>query len=263
MHPLPQLNLNTNNMKKAFFLLIMMVAVAGTAAAQGSKWFVSVVTGAPYGGPGVSMKKNFRRDGLDGTESFHFLLFFGGTTKYPINMWNPPLLLKFGKRLTEKRSWFAVAGLSSSGEAEGYKMHGELDGFFPIFASTSGTHVTVKYQVLQFGAGYQYHYAKTRTKLSVAPSLFVYKYKNTRALQKQQYAAIRPGMAFSGRLPLGKEKKLFGVDVIADLNLVPPVKMKALSTETITDSGKITTTLNSGSVNLVHGMLGFAFSLRR
>jgi hypothetical protein len=131
------------------------------------------------------------------------------------------------------------------------------------FYSTSGTHVTVKYQVLQFGAGYQYHYAKTRTKLSVAPSLFVYKYKNTRALQKQQYAAIRPGMAFSGRLPLGKEKKLFGVDVIADLNLVPPVKMKTLTTETITDSGKITTTLNSGSVNLVHGMLGFAFSLRR
>jgi hypothetical protein len=262
MDSLPPLNLNTNNMKKALFLLFMMVAVAGTAAAQGSKWFVSVATGAPYGGPGVSMKKNFRRDGLDGTESFA-VLFFGGTTKYPVNMWNPSLLLKFGKRLSEKRSWFAVAGLSSSGEAEGYKRNGEAGLLFPIFYSTSGTHVTVKYQVLQFGAGYQYHYAKTRTKLSVAPSLFVYRYKNTRALQKQQYAAIRPGMAFSGRLPLGKEKKLFGVDVIADLNLVPPVKMKTLTTETVTDSGKITTTLNSGSVNLVHGMLGFAFSLRR
>jgi hypothetical protein len=158
MHPLPPLNLNSNNMKKAFILLIMMVAVAGTAAAQGSKWFVSVATGAPYGGPGASMKKNFRRDGLDGTESFA-VLFFGGTTKYPVNMWNPSLLLKFGKRLSEKRSWFAVAGLSSSGEAEGYKRNGETGLLFPIFYSTSGTHVTVKYQVLQFGAGYQYHYA--------------------------------------------------------------------------------------------------------
>jgi hypothetical protein len=117
--------------------------------------------------------------------------------------------------------------------------------------------------VLQFGAGYQYHYTNTRTKLAVAPSLFVYRYQNTEAVQKQKYAAIRPGVSFSGRLPLGKEKRLFGVDLIADLNLVPPVKMKTLSTEEIVDNQKITVTLNGRSVNMVHGMLGFAFSLRR
>jgi hypothetical protein len=249
-------------MKKVTLLLLATSTISLTSFAQPSKWFVSAVTGIPFGGPVGSLKKHFRRDGLNHTESFQ-VLFIGGSTKYPIGTRNPPLLVKFGKRLNERRSLYIVAGVSSSGEAEGYKRYDEESALFPLFYSTTGSYVTVKYRLLQVAAGYQYHYANKRLKLAAAPSLFIYKYQNTRAIRKQQHAAVVPGMAFSGRLPLGKEKKLFGVDLIADLNLAPPVKMKELRTENHNSGETVATVLKSGSVNITHGMVGLAFSFRR
>jgi hypothetical protein len=251
-------------MKKDTILLLAAITVSLAATAQPAKWFVSVATGYTIGGPAASIKNNMKRCNLDHTSSFSSLWgLFSGSTIYPISSKNLPLLLKAGKRLTDKRSLYFVAGISSTGSVEGFRKIAFDNSWGSFYSGSVGIHVNVEYKLFQVGAGYQYSYPNTHAKIAIAPSLFFFKYKNASADKVQQHTAFAPGLAFTSRLPLGKEKRLIGVDLLVELNLAPPVKMQALSTEYTYSDKTVTATLERSNVNLVHGMLGLALSLRR
>jgi hypothetical protein len=245
-------------------LLLTAIIASFIATAQPAKWFVSVATGYTMGGPAASIKNNMRRCNLDHISSFSALWgLFSGTTNYPESSRNLPLLLKAGKRLTDKRSLYLVVGISGTGSVEGFRKIAFDESWDDFFSKSVGIHVHVEYKLYQISAGYQYSYPNTHAKIAVAPSLFLFRYQNTSASTLQRHTAVAPGVAFTSRLPLGKEKRLIGVDLLVELNLAPPVKMQALTTEYTYGDKTSTATLQRSNVNLVHGMLGLALSLRR
>src|SRR5215218_2700885 len=140
-------------MKKATFLLLATLTAALATYAQPSKWFVSVSSGVPFGGPAKSIKNNMVKNGLDQTSNVIFF-FMDFSTAYPHSLQNPPLLFKLGKRMTDKRSLYIVAGVSNSGEAVGNKIisYGGNGDLYPIFGGTNDLIVDVRYKLFQLGA---------------------------------------------------------------------------------------------------------------
>src|SRR4051794_40131755 len=95
-----------HHMKKATFLLLA-ASVSLSVIAQPSKWFVSVISGYPFGGPLKSIKNNMGKSGLNKTvvytESFGFFGWgssSGGVIEYPKGNQKAPLLVRVGKRIS-------------------------------------------------------------------------------------------------------------------------------------------------------------------
>ena len=84
------------------------------------------------------------------------------------------------------------------------------------------------------------------------PSLFLFNYKPN---NNERQTAFVPGASFTSRLPLGKEKRLFGIDLLLDASLAPPVKVDMKDTS----PGAFKAT----KANMIHGSIGFACSFRR
>lgn len=215
-------------MKKLF--LVMLVIINLNCFAQANKWFVSISATPTIGGPSVSLKNQIIKQGFNESSSFNFLG-LGVTTQYPIVVKDISLLVRAGKRITDRRSIYFVAGQTTSGCVSGFKNEGYSD-FFGIFSGSYGQHIDIDYRVYQVTAGYLYSFPNTKAKIGIGPSFFVCNYAITKNYtNKEEHTSLMPGATFTARLPLGKEKKLFGVELVCEGNVAPPAQMKADHTE--------------------------------
>jgi hypothetical protein len=235
---------------KSFICAIALMA-GFTAYSQNAKWFVSFSTGGNFGGPGASLKSKMNKQGFNQESSFNFLG-WTGTTQYPRKEVDPYALIRFGFRMKERKSLFFVAGLAEQGTVSGFKNLGYSD-FLGILGSSDGPLPSMQYSLYQLSGGLQYDNVKTRAKLGFAPSLFVMRYALN---EENKKSAIMPGAFLTGRFTIGKEKKLFGLEIVLDMRLAPPVHMK---NDVTPETGEF----RAGSVNICSGSAGIAFCFRK
>lgn len=155
---------------------------------------------------------------------------------------SPSLLLSFGKKLKEHRYIYFVIGCADKGQVEGYKDLGSI----------LESYATIHYSVYQFTAGYLYTIGKSRIKLGGGPSLLMLKYT---AGSEQSQTSFVPGLTLSGRFPLGKEKRLIGVDFILEANLAPPAKIEM---QEKSDNG-----FHITKADMIQGSAGLALCFRK
>jgi len=245
-------------MKKSIFLLIISSNLAVLCSAQASKWFVSLTSGPVWGGPGGSIKRQMVKQGFD--DQSHFI-FLGAdfTSDYPKKSNGASFMIRGGKKQKENRSIYFAAGIADKGSVRGYKSKGTFSSWW-LFGGTDGNQITIDYDVYSIGAGYQYSFPKTRSKLGLGPTAFLFNYQmQTNHQETVKKSSIIPGASFNARVPLGREKKLFGVELFANANLALPAKMKQLQTSGTSSEA----TFNSCRVNMIHATAGLAFSFRR
>jgi hypothetical protein len=164
------------------------------------------------------------------------------------------LLIRGGAKLNDRRGIYFVVGRTSAGSVEGFKNEG-YDIYFGIVGGSVGQEIAVDYKTYQLTAGYLYTFPNTTLKLGFGPSLYLLDYSITENNDnKESHSALTPGAVFTARIPLGKEKRLFGVELVFEGNAAAPAKMKGNYEE----SG-----FQPGKVNMFSGNIGLAFSLRR
>lgn len=237
-------------MKKFFTLILVIVNIS--CFAQANKWFVSFSPTATIGGPSNSLKSQIVDQGFDQISEFS-ILGLDVSTKYPIVTKDAVLLLRGGFKLDDRKGLYVVAGRSAKGSVTGFKSEGY--DYFWFFAGSYGQHIEIDYTSYQLTAGYLYTFPHTRLKAGFGPSLFLLNYSVIENYNnKQTYSSLVPGATGTARIPLGKEKKLFGVELVVEGNAAVPVKMKGDYKE----SG-----FKPGNVNMFSGNIGIAFSLRR
>jgi len=230
--------------------LICFIACFSTvsAVAQEEKWFFSFSVGAGLGGPSASIKNKMRDQGFNETSSFDFLG-FSSTTDYPIKHSDLSFHLRFGIRLNKLRSLYFILGQTDKGEVTGFKNQG-YSSFLGIFGGSDGPRPTVTYTVYQVTGGYMYH-TSSQIKLGLGPSLFIVPYSDN----TESKTSVMPGVSLTARLPLGKGKKLFGLEVFCDANLAPPVTMNV--------TGKTAEGFEMKKANLIQLNAGLAFTVRK
>jgi len=233
-------------MKISLLVFCLVFSLAGLT--QNNKWFISVSTGAYVGGPVTSIKKQMRDQGFDDVYEYNFFG-FAGSSEYPSRIQDGGLMLLAGKKLDDKKAVYVVAGLVDKSTVSGFRSAGTDYSFF-LIGGSYGDEPEIKYSLWQLSAGYMYSSGK-RSKLGIAPSVFILNYKLP---DSSKHTGFMPGATFTGRFPLGKEKRLFGLDLILEVNLVPPVKMKEI---------KGGTAFKTGSVNMVGGFVGLGYTFRR
>lgn len=229
-------------MKKLLSALFILVNLS--AFGQASDWFITLSSGYSMGGPLRSIKNQMIEQGYDDTYSYDF---FGitGSTKYPRTAKGAYLLVRGGKKMTERKSLYFIAGQVDQGEVWGFKKKANPDPYGYII----GDFPDVRFSLLQFSAGYQFHYTSTRAKLGLGPTIFILRQSS----YGRKVASYAPGLTATARLPLGREKRLVGMELIMDANLGLPMKMKQTFTSSFTP----------GKVNICSVNLGLAISFRR
>jgi len=238
-------------MKKVFCLLLVIVNL--NCFAQAKKWFISFSAAPTLGGPSSSIKKQFVNQGFDQTSSFNFLG-IEGSTHYPVVMKDAALLVRGGARLNDRRSIYFTVGQSAAATVEGFKNEGYSD-FLGIFGGSYGQNISIDYNTYQFTAGYLYSFPNTRSKIGFGPSFFLFDYSITAGdNNKESHTAVSPGATFTARLPLGKERKLFGVELVFEGNAAMPVKME----------GEMEgSSFQPGTVSMCSANIGLAFCFRK
>jgi len=231
----------------------MLIVFNLTCFAQAKNWFVSFSATPTIGGPSASLKKQMVDQSFDQTSSYNFLG-LEGTTKYPVVTKDGSLLLRAGVKLNDRRSIYFVVGQSTAGRVEGFKNEGYSD-FLGLFGGSYGENIAVDYKVYQFTAGFLYAFPHTRSKIGFGPSFFLVDYSVTENdNSNQSETAPSAGATFTARVPLGKEKKLFGVELVFEGNAAMPVKMKGEMEETNFDPG---------TVKMFSANIGIAFCFRK
>lgn len=230
----------------------MLLIINLNCFAQANKWFVSISATPTIGGPSTSIKNQMVQQGFNETSSFDFLG-WSGNTQYPIVIKDISLLIRVGKKISDRRSIYFVAGQTAAGKVEGFKNEGYS--YLYIFGSSYGQRIDIDYRVYQLTAGYLYSFPNTTAKIGIGPSVFVCNYAITKNYtNKEEHTSLMPGATFTTRIPLGKEKKLFGVELVVEGNVAPPIKMKNDTRET---------SFQGGNANLFSANVGFAFSFKR
>ncbi len=235
-------------MHKLLFFLICLISLKSSA--QTKKVFFSFAPGVTIGGPSISLKQQMIRQGYDQTSSYNF---FGwqGTTKYPRIDKFASLLLRGGYLINDRKSIYFVAGLSMKGSVTGFKNEGYADLW--IFGGGSiGPMPKVSYEVFQLTAGYLFASQNSRAKLGIGPSLYFLRYSVN---SEKSRLNVVPGVALTGRFPLGKEKRVFGMELIVETNLAPPAKMR--SGGILNEKG-----FRPGKANMICMNVGLGFTIR-
>jgi hypothetical protein len=206
-------------MKK--LLTAMFILVNLSSFGQTADWNISITSGLNIGGPAGSLKKQMIDQGFDETSDYNF---FGwtGTTDYPTKGKTPSLMFRVTKKVNPNRSLYFMAGLADQGNVTGFKNNGYTD-LWGILGSSDGPMPRVKYSIYQFMGGFMYASSKGGRKLGFGPSLNLFNYK---VGEGEKQTAFVPGATVTGRLPLGRERRAVGVELIADLNMAPPVTIK-------------------------------------
>jgi hypothetical protein len=241
---------------KRVHLLIIVSALALQSHAQASKWFFTVSALPSFGGPLGSINDEMVRQGFN--QQSHFNIFgIDFTSSYPYKERAAAFMARGGWRVRPNRSIYVEGGITSAGTVAGFKESaGGAISYFLFFGGSSGTFIRLKYRIYSLGCGYEYSFTGTRAKLAVGPNLFLFHY----GLQwsNQWHTTPVPGVSGYVRLPLGHEKRLFGLELVGEFSLALPARTKDLTPD---DSGSAT--FSSASVNMVHGNLGLAFHFTR
>ena len=123
--------------------------------------------------------------------------------------------------------------------------------------------MNINYKVYQLGAGFEHTLPNTKIKLGYGPSLYLFSYIYN-FNKSDRNTSLVPGANFSGRVPLGKEKRRIGVELVADVNLAPSAKMKALHyTYNDGTADKTELLIQESKVIMVQGMAGLALTFRK
>lgn len=251
-------------MRKLIFSAVVLFA-AVQAFAQPAKWYLSFSPGGGWGGPSGSLKNKFEKLGYNQT-STTVIFFLPFESDYPKVEHGVPASLRAGKHLKGNKSIFLVAGTSAAGEVRGYKNTGGVSyDFFGIFGGSAGTYISIQHQVTEVAIGLEHRMTNSRLSLGYAPAAFLLRYRNVHSSDGGKKTAFVPGVALTGRLPLGKEKRRIGMELVADLNLAPPATIKEQYDSYLTDNGTSQSkiVLPATKVNMVHGMVGLALTFRK
>jgi hypothetical protein len=226
-------------MKKIFLLLIcffsLLIGLKAQTNTETSKWFVSFSTGFCIGSPNNSINNTITDQNFNMTSNSWF-----GSVNYPVSTIKQPLLFMLGKRITKYGSLYLLVGQPTGGKVDGYN---------------GVSFVTFDYNVLQFTLGYQFTFPKTRFKVGVGPSLFIF----NNSPQVDYHTASSesssiPGATVNVRVPFGQEKKLFGVELFFQMNLAPGAKLGEIQ--------NIGRTLPASNVSMTHAIIGITFAFR-
>lgn len=238
-------------MKKLFSAMLIVINL--NCFAQTKNWFVSFSVAPAIGGPSASLKSQMKAQGYGDNAESTFVIFGDGTTTYPRGG-AMALLATGGKKISDHKSIYFVAGISQKATVEGFNAQGWSDGFFGLFAGTYGNHVSVSYNTYQLGTGYMYSFPKSRTSLGFGPAVYLFNYGiSENYAPKEKHSSIVPGASFNARIPFGKERKLFGVEFVINGNIAPSVKMKSDHTEGFQPK----------NANMFSASAGLAFSFRK
>jgi hypothetical protein len=241
------LHLKITAMKKILLALACFAWVSSFA--QKNKWSISVSASPGIGGPKNSIVTTMKKQGFDETMSFNFFGLTGVVTN-PNSEKAGTYLLRVSVRQKINRSLFFVGGLSNQGTVSGFRSTSG-DSLFPWTLSFP----IVDYRVWQLSGGYQFDQKNSWLKFAIAPSLFFYNY-GLKFRESDRKTSLVPGINLSGRLPLGKGKRTFGVELFADGNIALKAKMKDLQ-ETIHSAP-----LKESKVNMMHATAGLLFTFR-
>ncbi len=240
----PQLSV----MKKIVYLFPLLISLASFS--QSKKWFASISSGFATGGPSGSLKSQMNKQGFNETSNYNFLG-WTGTTQYPVKNETGNFLVRFGTSIHKARSLFFVAGIADQATVTGFKNTG-YSSFLGIIGGSNGPMPTVRYTLYQLTGGFMYAAAKTRAKLGFGSTLYLLQYAINDESKKMR---VVPGSMMTGRFPLGKEKKLFGVELVLDLRLALPVALKQ-------DVKPEAADFHPGKVSMIGGTAGIAFCFR-
>lgn len=233
------------------------------AFSQNANWYISVSTGAGWGGPKGSLKNKFEKTGYNQTANSNF---FGwqSTVKYPHVTPGLPLMIRAGKNLKGNKSIYFMAGTSAANEVEGFKKSG-YGSFFGLFAGDVGTTVSIKYKIRMAAAGMEYAMPNSKLKLGCAAGLFIMQYHNMYSTDAGKKALVLPGLALTARQPLGKEKRRVGVELVVDVNVAASATIKDQYHSLADNNGfyKEVNVFTATKVSMVHGMAGLALTYRK
>lgn len=225
-------------MRKAVFLLVV-VNLSMISFGQVGTWNASVSIGYVIGGPSQAIKYKMEKEGYDANVE-NWL--FGGYTQYPKAYKDPAIMARVYYRKSLNTSLFLEVGQTMNTEVKGYKGGGGYGGFAGI-----------KYQVLQLAAGIQRHFNQKPSSIGIAASLNLLQYGGGAPYDDVSENKFLPGLLISGRLPMGPQKKLIGLDLVYDLNILPSVEMEPVSSNYFLS-------YETGKVNMIHGSIGLALA---
>lgn len=233
-------------MKKLICLVAFLASIS--CFAQKEKWSVSVSGGMSVGGPAATIKNQMGKQGFDDKGSFNILI-WTSTTQYPERSPEGSLLLRFSKKINNFKSLYFIVGQADKSEVTGFKDEGYVN--LILIGSSVGPMPKVRYTIFQVGGGYLYQ-TSSRAKLGIVPSAFIVPYS---ANDSAKHTSIVPGVSFTARIPLGKEKKQLGFDLVFDANLAPPINMKI--------NEKTTEGFHMNKANMMQISAGIALTFRK
>lgn len=211
-------------MKKFFSAMLFICSL--NCFGQPSKWFVSFSLTPTFGGPSASFKHQMVKQGFNQTGTGE-LIFFRWSTDYPDVSKQPAILIRGGKKINDRRSFYFVAGQSAAGTVDGFKNEGYTS-FIGIIGGSYGQLVSINYKLYQLTGGYLYSFPNTRAKLGFGPTVFLLNYKTSENYSTDEsHAGLTAGASFVARLPFGKEKKLVGFEFVLEGNMAPSIKVKS------------------------------------
>lgn len=238
-------------MKKLSAMLLVIINL--NCFGQASKWFVSFSIAPVFGGPTASLKSQMRAQGYGDHDISTITILGSGDVSYPKGR-SVSFLARGGKKIADRKSIYFVAGISEQATVEGFHSEGWTDGFWGLFGGTYGKHVSVAYTTYQVTTGYMYSFPNSRAKLGFGPSIYILNYgTSVNYAKKDNHSSLVPGASFTARIPFGKEKNLFGIELVFEGNMAPPVKMKCDQADGF----------QPGNANMFSCNAGLAFSFRR
>ena len=224
-------------MKKIILFSVCLMFATIAIHAQTANWFVGVPTGYVMGGPAASLKSMMEDQGYDHTATFIV------TVDYPVKSYIPPLMVMAGKKISEYGSLYILAGNYDATTVEGY------DGYNTI---------SVRFNIVQATLGYQFTFARSHFKLGVGPSLFIVHHELANYVPAPETTETKPGVSIMARIPFGKEKKLFGVELFFATNIAGNIQLNDIN-----ESHNTVPDLTGGKLSMVSAMLGLNFVFRK
>ena len=150
-----------------------------------------------------------------------------------------------------------TAGQLDKSEIRGFKNLGFSSSLWGLVSGDGGPMPMIKYNVGQVTVGYMYSSSKNRVKIGAGPSVFLVNYSSGMDYQYgETNHSVVPGISTIIRLPLGKERKMFGFEMMIESNLAPNVKME-------TSDGPAKDQFKMKSANMVSFNFGLAVRLQK
>jgi hypothetical protein len=225
-------------MKKIILIWGCIICTSVTLHAQTAKWFVGFPTGYVMGGPAASLKSLMTDQGYDQTSNGWF-----GSTSFPSKSYVPPLMIMAGKQISKYGSLYILGGNCDASTVEGY------DGKYSI---------SVHFNIVQATIGYQFTFPESHFKLGIGPSIFVVHHELANYTPAPETTETKPGVSLMARIPFGKEKKLFGVELFFDVNVAGNVQLNDIN-----ESHNTVPDLTGGKLSMVSATLGLNFVFRK